>query len=212
MKRTPAILALALASALPLSASETVRHFNQQLATSSASKVAVDLPVGEATITGWDQPQVEIDLLLKCQHQTDRCVAAAKAVRLVYRIAGETLHLELKNWPKLGGKGLQVAARISVPRGLPLTADLGVGELTISGLESDVDGDVGVGELKVDLPLAAVHEAHLDTGIGQATLVAGGRRIERGGLIAREVDWREGTGRARVRLDCGVGEIDLTLR
>ena len=149
MKRTSAILALALAGALPLSASETVRHFGQQLELEGADRVAIDLPVGEATITGWDQRQVSLDLILKCQHATERCTAAAKATRLVYRVSGGTLRIELKNWPKFGGKGLQVDARISVPRDLPLLANLGVGELNISGLEADVDGDLGVGELNV---------------------------------------------------------------
>ncbi len=216
MKRAPAYLApmmaLALAAALPLSASETVRHFGQQLDAAGTDRIAVDLPVGEATITGWDQDQVAIDLVLKCHHDSGRCAAAAKATRLVYRTTGGTLRIELKDWPKLGGKGLQMEAKISVPRDRVLQANLGVGELNISGIEADVDADLGVGEMNVHLPLASFREAHLDTGIGESSLVAGEARIEHGGLIAREIDWHEGRGRSQVRLDCGVGEIDLTMK
>jgi hypothetical protein len=142
-----------------------------------------------------------------------RCAAAAKAVRLVYRVAGDTLRIEVKDWPRFtGGKGLQVVARVSVPRDLPLVANLGVGELRIKGLEADLDGDLGVGELRVELPRSAVRQVHLDTGIGEATLLAGGSRFSHGGLIARSVDWNDGPGKARVNLDCGVGEIDVTLK
>lgn len=213
MKRIPAVLALALACALPLRASETVRHFTQDLTVQNADKVALDFPVGEVRVTGWDQRQVQLDVRLKCHRETDRCIAAAKAVRLVYRMAGDTLRVEIKNWPKFsGGKGLQVEAQVSVPRDLPLIANLGVGELVISGLEADLDGDLGVGELRVTLPQSAVRQVHLDTGIGESSLVAGGQRFERGGLISRGIDWRDGTGRSTIHLDCGVGEIAVTLK
>jgi hypothetical protein len=209
----PVVLALALAAALPLNASETVRRFSQEIAVGNADKVVLDFPVGEVQVTAWDQRQVKVDLGLECRKETARCVAAAKSVRLVYRVSGDSLRIEVKDWPKLtGGKGLQVVAHVSVPRDLPLAANLGVGELRISGLEADLDGDLGVGELRVDLPQAAFGQAHLDTGIGEATLLAGGRRVSHGGLIARSVDWNDGPGRSRVNLDCGVGEIDLTLR
>jgi len=212
MKTTPTLLALALACAVPLSASETVRHFTQELSVDKAEKVMIDFPVGEVTITGADQRQVRLDVLLKCNRDTERCAEAAKAVHLIYRISGGTLHVEVKDWPKMSGKGLNVEARISVPRDLSLIANLGVGELNIAAMEADVDGDLGVGQLNVTLPQEAVHSVYLDTGIGESSLLAGGHRYEHGGLISRAVRWSEGSGHAKVRLDCGVGEIQASLK
>jgi hypothetical protein len=112
MRRAPAILALALASALPLSASETVRHFGQQLDAAGADRIAIDLPVGEATITGWDRDRVASTSSL-CRHETDAAVAAAKA----------TIHHRTSGAPRIEPElafarrqGAADGAKISVPR------------------------------------------------------------------------------------------------
>ena len=212
MHRFAPLFACAALTALPLTAEETARHFNQQIAVAGTQKVALDFPVGELTVEGWDQHQVQLDVRLTCHRATDRCLDAAKAVRLVYRTSGDTLRIEVKSWPKFGGKGLHVEAHLQVPRELDLAANLGVGEMNLHGLEGDVDGDLGVGEVNATLPEAAFAQANLDTGIGEATLLAGGQRYERGGLFTREISWKEGRGRSKVRLNCGVGEVDLALK
>jgi hypothetical protein len=140
-------------------------------------------------------------------------VDAAEALRLVYNTSGDQLRVEVKNWPKLGGsRGLHVRARINVPRDLPLRAELGVGEMNVQGIANDLTVDLGVGEVNITLPKEAIGSVDLDTGIGEASLIAAGRRYESAGLMARELHWDKGTGRAGVKVDCGVGEIDVTLR
>jgi len=119
----------------------------------------------------------------------------------------------VKDWPKFsGGRGLHVIAKINVPRDLPLWTDLGVGELNVEGTEGDLTLDLGVGEVNVTLPKEAIRSVNLDTGIGEANLNADGRHYERAGLIARQLNWNEGKGNARVKVDCGVGEIGVSLR
>jgi hypothetical protein len=211
---TAAIAAVAaMAAARPLAAEETTaRRFSQQIEATGAQRISLDVPVGEMTVEGWDQRQVQVDVRLLCRRATDRCLEAAKAIHLVYRTAGDTVRVEVKGWPKFGTKGLNLKAHVSVPRDLPLAANLGVGEMNLRGLEGDVDGDVGVGQMNVSLDEAAIAQANLDTGIGEANLSAGGQRYQKGGLFGREIRWKEGRGRSKVRLNCGVGEIDLDLK
>jgi hypothetical protein len=155
---------------------------------------------------------VDLDVKVTCNHPTSRCESAAKALRLVYNAAGGQLEVKIADWPHFGGtKGLNVVASLRVPRNLPLRTDLGVGKLTIQGVASDVTADLGVGEVQVTLPKAAIGSANIDTGIGQASLVAAGRRYTSAGLITRRINWNKGTGRARVKVDCGVGEIRVTV-
>jgi len=194
-------------------AEEIVRSFRQQIPSGSIGEISLDFPVGEVTVEAWENPQIDVDVKLACNHRaTSRCLAAAKAARLVYS-TGDRLRIELKNWPKFGGsRGLHVIARISVPRDLPLRANLGVGELNIYGTASHLTADLGVGEVNVTLPKDAIGSVDLDTGIGEASLVAAGRHYESSGLIARELHWNKGTGHGKVSVDCGVGEIDVVLR
>lgn len=214
MKKTVLILSAALVLGVaPTAASEIMRSFSQQIPVGDAAEIALDFPVGEVTVEAWDNPQVNLEVKVACNKRTSRCEEAAKAVRLVYNTSGDRLRVEVKNWPKMAsGKGLHVIAKVNVPRNLPLWTDLGVGELTVEGTAGDLTVDLGVGEVNITLPKDAIRSVDLDTGIGEADLSAAGRHYESAGIMARQLTWNKGTGNARVKVDCGVGEIDVNLR
>lgn len=214
MKKSALLLAAALLWATSAGAEEIVRSFRQQIPVGGAREISLDFPVGEVTVAAWDSPQVDLDVKLACNHRrTSRCVNAAQNLRLVYDTSGDRLRVEVKNWPRFGGtRGLHVIAHVSVPRDLPLRANLGVGEMNVQGTANDLTVDLGVGEVNITLPKEAIGSVDLDTGIGEAGLIAAGRRYESAGLMARELRWDKGTGRARVSVDCGVGEIDVILK
>jgi len=74
-----------------------------------------------------------------------------------------------------------------------------VGSLTIEGIAADVTADLGVGEVHVTLPKESIGSAAIDTGIGEASLVASGRRYSSEGLFTRTIHWNQGPGHARSR-------------
>jgi hypothetical protein len=212
MKKTALILAAALLWVVPAGAEEVVRSFRQQVSVGNADKIHLDFPVGELQIDGWDDSKVDLDVKIVCQNPTSRCEEAAQKLRLVYDASGDTLEVRVKDWPRFGAtKGLHVRGAIHVPRQLALNAELGVGELHIQGTANDTTVDLGVGEVHVTLPKAAFRTARIDTGIGEASLVAAGRRYTSEGLFTRTIHWDRGEGRAGVKVDCGVGEIHLNL-
>lgn len=202
----------ALLRVVPAGADETVRAFKQQIPVGSAAKVALDFPVGEVRVEAWDEAKVDLDVKIECDRPTTRCKEAAQKLRLVYDSSGDRLRVEIKDWPRFNGtKGLEVHALIRVPRELSLSVDMGVGELTVTGIQGDVSADLGVGEVSVILPRASIGSVNLDTGVGEANLVVDGRRYESSGLVAKELRWNKGAGRSGVTVDCGVGEIDVRL-
>jgi hypothetical protein len=212
MKKTALILAAALLWVVPAGAEEVVRSFRQQVSMGNAEKIHLDFPVGELQVDGWDDSRVDLDVKIVCQNPTSRCEEAAQKLRLVYDASGDTLEVRVKDWPHFGAtKGLHVRGAIHVPRRLALRTDLGVGEVHIQGAAGDLTVDLGVGEVHVTLPKEAFHTARLDTGIGEASLVAGGRRYTSEGLITRAIHWDKGAGRAGVKVDCGVGEIHVNM-
>lgn len=200
-----------LCAALPADAKEVVRSFQKELPAGNYDGIHIDIPVGELAIEAGDAREVQVKVELVCDKQTSRCLEAAKDVRFVYSVEDGRLRFQMKDWPKAGTKNLHARARFSVPKDLVLRAELGVGELTIQGVENDLQVDLGVGEVRVTLPEAAVGSVNLDAGIGEASLRAVGRRYESSGLFVRAVDWSQGKGKARVSVDLGVGEINVTL-
>ena len=212
MKKTALILAAALLWATAASAEEVVRSFRQQVPVGTVDKIHLDFPVGELEVDGSDDSRVDLDVKIVCQRPSSRCEDAAQKLRLVYDVSGGTLEVKVRDWPHFGAtKGLHVRGTIHVPRYIALRTDLGVGEIHIQGASNDLTVDLGVGEVHVTLPKGSFRTASLDTGIGEASLVAGGRRYSSEGLITRAIHWDKGAGRAGVKVDCGVGEIHVTL-
>lgn len=96
---------------------------------------------------------------------------------------------------------------------LPVVAytriDLGVGEIEAELGSTELDIDLGVGEVDVALPAAGIGGVALSAGVGEVNL----RGIESNSNERRMVshDLRaEGEGSADVRIEVGVGEIELT--
>lgn len=212
MKKPALTLAAALLCSLPASADEAVRHLEKKLPADGIQRVDLDIPVGEVIVEGWDQQQVQVNVKLECDRDTAKCRELAQKVRVLYSQDDEWLRVEIKDWPKMNNKGLEAHVRLQIPRELGLNADLGVGELSIKGIEGDLTVDVGVGELGITMPAAAVASVSADTGVGEANLTAHGRHYESSGFIAKEIRWDKGTGSSRVKVDVGVGEIHIKLQ
>lgn len=211
MKKLVLLVAAALLAALPAAADEVVRSLDRQVSAADASRVHLDFPVGEVRIEAGAGREVQVHVDLECDSiRKTRCVAAAKGIEILAS-TGDRVHVELKGWPKSGTRGMEANVRVTVPRDLPLAVELGVGEMRISGLESDLSVDLGVGEITVVMPESAVAEVHVDTGVGEANLFAGGNDIEGSGFIGKELNWTKGRGKAEVSIDCGVGEAEVRL-
>ncbi|HEX3557468.1 MAG TPA: hypothetical protein VIA62_29930 [Thermoanaerobaculia bacterium] len=214
MKKIALILAVALLPVVSAAASanEVVRSFRQQIPIANAHQVHLDFPVAELNVDPGAAGQVGLDVKVKCREKTGRCADAAHDLKLVYDNSGDVFKIEMKKFPKWRSKNLQIVARITVPRDLALKAELGVGEMNVHGVAGDLTLDLGVGQVTVDLPKEAIASVDLDTGVGEASLIAAGRRYQSSGLVSKELSWDKGTGRSKVKVDCGVGEIDVVLK
>jgi hypothetical protein len=213
MRKHSLILLTTILAASPAAAGEDeiVRTLNQSLMIGQAKSVGLEFSVGQLIVEAWDEPKVDVQVILECESRSRRCTEAAKNVKLSTR-TGERLHVELAGWPKSSTRGLEARVRAKVPRNLPLKAELGVGQLQISGVEGDLDADLGVGEVTVSMPESAVGSVHVDVGIGDANLRTTRKRYSSSGLLARQIEWDKGTGPATVRVDCGVGEVVVALK
>lgn len=212
MKKLIPFAAAALLAALPAAADEVVvRTLERQVSAADASRIMLDFPVGDLRVEVGSGREVEIHVELECDSPgKTRCAEAAKKVEIAVS-SGNKLKVQLTGWPKSGDRGMEGNFRVTVPRDLPLNAELGVGNMTISGLEADLNANLGVGDIMVVMPESAVAEVHVDTGVGDANLLAGGRSIDGSGFVGKELDWTKGSGKAEVEVDCGVGEARIRL-
>lgn len=208
------ILAAVLALAVPTvgSANDTVRTLNQQFDAANLDHLELEFPVGQLVVDAWDRPQVQIEVRLQCGKK-EGCREAAKAVQLVSQPGGKELELELKGWPKNNSKGLEAHVQIHAPRQLAVDAELGVGKLRINGMASHVDAEVGVGDIDLSLPEAAVATVSLEAGVGGTSLKTKEKSYSGSNLVGKELRWRAGAGagKADVHAESGVGDVRVAL-
>jgi len=188
------------------------RTLEQEYGTADIDTVSLDISVAEVEIRGVSGDQLSASVEITCSAWCgERCRRRAQDIELDSKVRGDKLILELEGYPK-SSKGLSIDILIEMPRNLDLSADVGVGEVSVEGLEGDIDLDLGVGEIDVEGRLSSFGEVDLESGVGEVELRADGHRFEGSGFISQDLRWHEGSGSSEIRADCGVGEVTVRLR
>lgn len=214
MKRTLLILTLGALLAPALMAVE-VRTLEEDFAIEPHQRLRLDVPVAEVVIDGTNGDRVALTARLDCaRFGSSRCRERAERFRIDARSSHRLLTLEIEGYEGKSSNGWpEVDLVVSVPRGVALELEMGVGELEIRGLENDLELDIGVGEVKIHVPERAVGSVDLEVGVGDADLRPRPRRTTREGFLflGNEVRWNDGPGRAHLEVAVGVGEVDVYL-
>ena len=193
--------------------SKEVRSFEKTFDARGFERLFVDIPVGEVEIEGANSNEINVEVTVNCSGWgTSHCEEYAEDVDLVSSEWKDRIELEIDGLKKWKSIGLSFDIRMRAPAGMKLEVDVGVGEVDISGFKNDVSADLGVGELSVSMDESNVRLVDLETGLGEAELRYSEGEMEASGIFGNEVRWDEGKGAAAVRLEVGVGEIDLRLR
>jgi hypothetical protein len=203
-----AVLALALPS--PVFASRTIRTLHDDRSAAGFDRVKVNFPVGELVVQPSSDGRIHFDVDVRCKDDGGRCEEQAEEVELKTNTAGGTLKLEIEQGSSWTHR-IKLRGVLLMPADLALRLEMGVGELTVNGLRDDVDIDLGVGQAHLQLREADVHTVRVASGVGDASLRVGRRHVEGSGFIGHSVSWGDGSGRARVALDLGVGESEVVL-
>ena len=193
-------------------AATVVRSLEHTLTLESNETLDLDLPIGDLRVVASATAEARITVDIECSRGRRRCESAAEDLEIRVRRRAHRQILEIEGWPRWGTSGLSVRVVASVPPTTPVSVDMGVGEITVEGLESDLWIDLGVGKIDVEMASAAVRSVNLDSGIGESSVTLDGRRV--GGkrsFLGGEVDWSDGEGSARIEIDLGVGEITVKL-
>ncbi|HZF08312.1 MAG TPA: hypothetical protein VFE33_05935 [Thermoanaerobaculia bacterium] len=189
----------------------TERTLTKEVSAAGVTAIRLSFPVGEVTVVAADQPQVSLEVQIQCKY-SHRCAEAARNVE-IEASGQDPLRVALTGWPHSSNRGMKVRATVRVPRNTPLTAELGVGRMTVSGVGANLSAHLGVGDVDATLPEASIASVHLASGVGYASLrTSQGAQEGSRGLLSRSINWQKGTGKAAVQIDCGVGHAKVVLR
>ncbi len=101
--------------------------------------------------------------------------------------------------------------RIELPQMSLLNADLGVGEIQVKRINTNLKLDVGVGEATIVASASAYSSANGQAGVGAAAVrsVSGTTTSDRA-MVSEEVNWT-GSGEYSIDVEVGVGDISIKL-
>jgi hypothetical protein len=206
------VILIGIGSAAPASARYTYLETEPHtFAVTKNHRVRMEFPVGELKVLPATGSQVRFDLRIRCKnYKSDRCEELASEMRFEGEDRNGTLYLKLDRYPKWC-KGFDVIGELRVPRNLPVDVDMGVGKLTVEGMEGEVEVNLGVGDADVRIPRSMANRVSVDTGIGDASIRGASGDVERRSFIGAHATWGPGTGRSSVRLHVGVGDATVRL-
>jgi hypothetical protein len=212
MAKVLPVVAIVLFLAAPAQSDDTIRSFERSFDARGLQSLVLDIPVAEMEIEGSRSDRIEVEVIVECEWRKRNCEELADEIDLVSRKWDDELTLEVEGMKKWRSLGVSLDIRVRAPASLRLELDVGVGDIEIYGFRNDVYVDVGVGEVDVEMDESLVRSVALDTGLGEVQMSYTGGRLEAGGIFDNVLRWDEGSGPARLRLEAGVGEIDVRLR
>ncbi|MBI1796959.1 MAG: hypothetical protein HYR74_07895 [Candidatus Eisenbacteria bacterium] len=204
-------LLLAFALTAPAAADEghTARTLKGSWAVGGRT-VRIDLPPGRIAIEPSPDARLTAELDVRCAFGND-CEERAAELELETGREESAFRLGVRGMPAVNTRGLSLRGRILVPRGAAVEIDMGAGEISVRGVDGDLDVNVGAGEVSVRMPERAVRSVRMSVGIGEASLAVAGRDIESHGWLGHRVRWGDGSGRSRVNVSLGVGEANVSV-
>jgi hypothetical protein len=210
MKTLALVALLAAGAALPARA-ENLGTLNASWPARDLQRVRVEFPVGDLEIVAGETSDVRAQLTVYCRGGGRHCRERSKHLKIVSHESGHARSIKLEGYPRFRNLGLQVKLRVEVPRDVAVALEMGVGDLSIDGVQGDLSAELGVGDVNVSLHERDVRAVNLEVGIGDATLDHGAHRQSVSGLFGRKVRWSDGVGRSRVNVELGIGDISMRL-
>lgn len=211
MRALLASVVLALLIATPAGAVE-LRAQTKSWPAAELTGVSLRVYAGEMVVEGSPDDHVRLTISVVCEHDgAARCQERAKEIEFDARSAGRELSIRVDRHSHWGNDRMHVRAELLVPRGLSLDLRMGAGSIDVAHVDSDLDVELGAGEIGVRMNQADVSRVHARVGVGDATLHTREGRVQGEGFISRSVRWTGGSGRAAIDASVGAGEVRLRL-
>lgn len=192
-----------------------VRTLSEEFDASGYEGITLEVSVGEVRIEGADIDEVVAQVKVRCPRRMDldECRDRADDVEITADDSRGKLVLEVKGLSKWRSRGMNVDVHFTVPEDLPFELDMGIGEVEIVDLRSDLTVDMGIGEVSVSMDESVVGSVTLDNGLGESDLLySDGKQSTSGFLAGKDIVWDKGPGTHEVIVELNIGEIEVRLQ
>ncbi len=208
----PVALLLCLAAS-PVDAERYLQAEPRVFPLEGATRLRVEFPVGSMTVEGDEGTTVRALVRVDCRrHDTDECARQARRIRVDHRVSDGRLSIDVSGIRKEMTSRISVEMRLLVPRRMQSRFEMGVGNLTVSGMTADLEAELGVGELTIKGEERHFHAVAVESGVGDATIRTRSGDIRERGFIGHTAHWDDGRGASTLSAHVGVGKAEVNLR
>jgi hypothetical protein len=230
MKKLVIALMLVAASGVAAEAASE-RKLTDSFPAESVDRVHIQVGVGSVEIESHDSDRIEIAVQLTARRggifssmkEAERDVEDAE---LTLEMVGTRLYLDVDSGA--GDERYEEQWTVLLPGKLQVELELGLGDVTASGLERVLEVEIGVGDVMVhdaagnliievgvgDVDISGQTDRFGDVsasgGVGDAKIKVDGKRISSEGFVGHSATW-VGDGPGRIEVEVGVGEAVITL-
>ncbi len=170
-------------------------------------QVLLDMDVGSAEVFATDDKEIRVEVLVS---QSDSSWFSfwdsvdLADVELDVDQASKRITLKLNDQDDLKQEW-----KIYLPREAAVNLNVGVGQVEVNNMESDVDIDLGVGHAQVKHSII-YHSVSLESGVGEVSVEDDGRALAIDRNFVRQAYYNEdNTGFGELSVNVGVGQIEV---
>lgn len=185
---------------------EVTHHYRYSL--NDINEISIDGGIGTMEIVHTEGEELRVELELKGNRRflllNKRDVSD---IEIEDRVRGDRLNLSL-NEDDLDN--VKVIWRVELPSVARTNINLGVGEITATFADTELELDIGVGAGDISLARNFVGRVETSAGVGSAELRGAKDIVSKRALVSQET-YGYGEGHHRMDLNVGVGEMKVHL-
>ena len=199
------LLALTL-MAMPLAMAQGTKRLTYDIDAAAFQRLQLEMAVGEMDIEISDGDSISLDIFL----EADRRWFSLRRpdisdMELEQRSRGDSLYLGIDR------DNVEQTWRVRLPAYLALELEVGVGDVSIVGLDNDLTLELGVGAVSVEVASENFNEVTASAGVGDAVVRVRGSDNERRSLVGANAFY-QGDGDYRIDVEVGVGDAEIRRR
>jgi hypothetical protein len=206
MRQLRLISALVMTLSATQVMAEDVKVLEKVIDAKSFSKLVLEVPVGEINVKA--SKGSDISLVVELQPDEDWLGRSSDLsdAQISVRDSGSTLKLKVD---LEDDDDVEQTWTVTMPAEMAASFNLGVGSVEIDDLVSDINVDVGVGEVDISVNTSLYDSIKLDAGVGDTSIKGGKGRYERDQVLVTSSSQLHGEGKNELDANVGVGDIEV---
>ena len=202
MKKSYLAAALALVIVLPACADDSVT-LKETHRVPANTNLHFDVPIGEIELETYSGDEVKLSVTVSIKDDNWFSDDDLSDAEMQIEVDGDDVYFAVNK------KENQQDWKILLPETANIDLDVGVGSVSIEGVERTLKVDLGVGEITAEMASNDYRRIDLDSGVGEVQVSGLANADVETSIVSESLDWRGG-GEYKLDIDVGVGGIDVT--